>query len=153
MKKILTVLQLYSEDLITSCLATVKNQLTKIIYPLVESVGGQVNISDLMQFIFSPSQSPFDTSVHRRLIEELFQAICAVFPRINNLVCADVVAMSDSIIIPAVYIAIGPFFIADNGQPLTFLGNNTMRALRTDALSLIRSVSVFFSGLFIGRFI
>ena len=120
-----------------------KNQLTKIIYPFVESASTQGNTTALMHYIITPSsQSLYDTSMHRRLIGELFQAVCSVFPRINNLVCADVVAMSDSIIIPAVYIAIGPFFIADSGQSLSFLGNNSMRALRTDALSLIRSVSV-----------
>lgn len=137
------MLQLYSEDLITSCLAAVKNQLTKVIYPFVEtsSAGVQGNTSALMHNIISiSSHSRFDTSSHRRLIGELFQAVSAVFPRINNLVNADVVAMSDSIIIPAVYIAIGPFFVVDNGQPLNLLGNSSMRGLRMDALSLIRSV-------------
>lgn len=60
--------------------------------------------------------------------------------------------MSDSIIIQAVYIAIGPFFVADsNGEQdgknrkdnviSGTLGRSSMRGLRLDALSLIRSVS------------
>lgn len=62
--------------------------------------------------------------------------------------------MSDTIIISGVYIAIGPFFIADGGDSGSAgkkdkeggvvgktLGKSAMRALRLDALSLIRSVS------------
>lgn len=76
-------------------------------------------------------------------------------PRINNLICADIVAMSDSIIIQAVYIAIGPFFVVEGGGDgeaknkkdnssviSNALGNSAMRGLRLDTLSLIRSVSV-----------
>jgi len=59
--------------------------------------------------------------------------------------------MSDSIIIQAVYIAIGPFFVVDSGgdgdrkgkkEDIIFstLGKSAMRGLRLDALSLIRSV-------------
>ena len=63
-------------------------------------------------------------------------------------------AMSESIIIQAVYIAIGPFFIVEaendskgkkgsaNSADLA-LGASAMRSLRLDALSLIRSVSTF----------
>ena len=64
--------------------------------------------------------------------------------------------MSDSIIIQAVYIAIGPFFVVESGVDDGLkgakkekenvvnrtLGKSAMRALRLDALSLIRSVSV-----------
>lgn len=59
--------------------------------------------------------------------------------------------MSETIIIQAVYIAIGPFFITETNENegkgkkenviLNTLGNSAMRGLRLDALSLIRSVS------------
>lgn len=63
--------------------------------------------------------------------------------------------MSDSIIIQAVYIAIGPFFVVDAGGDsdakakkdnvvIKTLGKSAMRGLRLDALSLIRSVFAFF---------
>ena len=70
--------------------------------------------------------------------------------------------MSDSIIIQAVYIAIGPFFVADSGGEadgggagggkgtkkesviIKTLGKSAMRGLRLDALSLIRSVCALF---------
>jgi cohesin loading factor subunit SCC2 len=65
--------------------------------------------------------------------------------------------MSDSIIIQAVYIAVGPFFVVDGGGDggdgaggkgkkdnvvLRTFGKSAMRGLRLDALSLIRSVSL-----------
>lgn len=80
------------------------------------------------------------------------------------MVNAETVAMSDSIIIQAVYIAIGPFFVADSGGEvdgggagggkgtkkesviIKTLGKSAMRGLRLDALSLIRSVCAFFFG-------
>lgn len=60
-------------------------------------------------------------------------------------------AMSESIIIQAVYIAIGPFFVTEGSESegkgkkdlavLHTLGNSAMRGLRLDALALMRSVS------------
>ena len=73
-------------------------------------------------------------------------------PRINDLICADSMAMSESIIIQAVYIAIGPFFVVEaepegkskkatsGSAVISGLGGTAMRGLRLDALSLIRSV-------------
>ena len=69
----------------------------------------------------------------------------------NALICSDYAAMSEAIIIQAVYIAVGPFFMAESGGDkkekksdvvLNTLGASSMRGLRLDALSLIRSVGV-----------
>lgn len=101
---------------------------------------------------------------HRQQMLELFQALSGVLPKINSLVSAASVAMSDSIIIQTVYIAIGPFFVVEPGAEHDSssrsggsrkdrerekdsilnktLGKSAMRGLRLDALSLIRSVSV-----------
>lgn len=62
-------------------------------------------------------------------------------------------AMSESIIIQAVYIAIGPFFVVESitdnkgrekkdTAAYAMLGSSAMRGLRLEALSLIRSVSL-----------
>lgn len=143
--------QLYSEELITTCLSTIKNQLTKIVYPFVEAssdLGNQT--SPLLRYLhqnYAPS-----VREHRRQLSEIFQAITSVLPQITNLVCAGTVVMSDSIIIQTVYIAIGPFFVVESGSEgdtkgkkqsvvLSTLGNSAMRGLRLDALSLIRNVS------------
>jgi len=134
--------QVYSEELITACLGAVKNQLDRIVYPFVESSDNSV----LLQHVSRHEKS------HRAQIAEVFQVLTSVFPRINNLVCADTVTMSDSIIIPGVYIAIGPFFVTEAGASdskgkkesfvMNTLGQTAMRGLRMEALSLIRSVSL-----------
>ena len=92
----------------------------------------------------------------RQLLSEIFQAISSILPRINDLICADTMAMSESIIIQAVYIAIGPFFVVEaesegkgkkaaiSNSVIAALGGTAMRALRLDALALIRSVSLIF---------
>jgi cohesin loading factor subunit SCC2 len=145
--------QLYSEELITTCLSTIKNQLTKIVYPFVEAsqdLGGQ--LSPLLQYLHKTSAP--DVREHRRQLSEIFQALTAVMPRINNLICAETVVMSDAIIIQTVYIAIGPFFVVESGSDgdakgkkqnivLSTLGSSAMRGLRLDALSLIRNVSYY----------
>jgi len=131
-----------------ACLNSIKNQLTKILYPFVESFaesGNTTNINPLLQGIVKNSHS-----LHRHQLSELYQALSAVIPRINDLMGAENVAMSDTIIISAVYIAIGPFFVVDadtdpkakkDNAVIRTLGKSAMRGLRLDSLSLIRSVS------------
>ncbi|KAG6849921.1 hypothetical protein H0H93_003632 [Arthromyces matolae] len=157
--------QLYSEELITACLNTIKNQLTKIVYPFVEASAelgpstnaSMSNISPLLRHLVLDSTSAAQSD--RRQLGEMFQALSAVLPRINSLVNAENVAMSDTIIIQAVYIAIGPFFVVDNAGGdgegtsgsrkkggdtgnviLKTFGKSAMRGLRLDALALIRTI-------------
>ena len=94
--------------------------------------------------------------IRRQQVGEVFQALCSVIPRINTLISRSDggVAMSDSIIIQAVYIAIGPFFVVElgseggksakdksNNYVLNALGGTSaLRGLRLTALALIRSV-------------
>ncbi|GJE95924.1 sister chromatid cohesion protein-like protein [Phanerochaete sordida] len=142
--------QLYSEELITACLSTVKNQLTRIIYPFVEGYSEiPSQCSPLLRHIIHSSLAECDRE--RRLLGEVFHALSSVLPHITQLVCAENMAMSESIIIQAVYIAIGPFFVADNTTDgkgrekkdsvvIHTLGQSAMRGLRLEALSLIRSI-------------
>ncbi|KAJ3560203.1 hypothetical protein NP233_g10992 [Leucocoprinus birnbaumii] len=148
--------QLYSEELIISCFNAVKNQLTKIIYPFVETSSGAAfevgGSNPLLRFVVKDNSST--AMEHRKQLGELFQALASVLPRINNLVNAETVAMSDAIIISAVYIAIGPFFVVESGEGegakgskkdkdnvvLKTFGKSAMRGLRLDALALIRSI-------------
>ncbi|KAA1473731.1 hypothetical protein DENSPDRAFT_882264 [Dentipellis sp. KUC8613] len=141
--------QVYSEELITSCFATIKNQLSRIIYPFVEATAADLGQAPpLLRYLAKPGS--YEPREHRRQLAETFQALSSVLPRMNNLICADTVVMSDSIIIQAVYIAIGPFFVVEEGDErgkgkkenvvLNTLGHSAMRGLRLDALSLIRSI-------------
>ncbi|KAJ6620718.1 hypothetical protein B0H10DRAFT_1911606 [Mycena sp. CBHHK59/15] len=135
--------QLYSEELITACMSAVKNQLTKVIYPFVEASTAVVPGSALLQHVLRHK-------AFRPVLGEVFTGLSAVLPRLSTLVNAESVAMSDSIIIQAVYIAIGPFFVADAGEDggkkekesvvIRTFGKSAMRGLRLDALSLIRAI-------------
>jgi cohesin loading factor subunit SCC2 len=147
--------------------------LTKILYPFVEACSPDaltnklLGVNPLLAHIIkgAPASSNVETSPahHRQKVLELFQALSGVLPKINALVNAESVAMSDSIIIQTVYIAIGPFFVVEPGAEHDSssrsggskkekerekdsilnktLGKSAMRGLRLDALSLIRSVS------------
>ncbi len=85
-----------------------------------------------------------------------------MIPRLSYLLGAEVVSMSDSIIIQAVYIATGPFFVVENGAESegkgkkdssnsvisNTIGSSALRGLRLDALSLIRNVRTNIRSLF-----
>ncbi|KAF8879492.1 hypothetical protein BD779DRAFT_1551796 [Infundibulicybe gibba] len=144
--------QLYSEELINTCLASIKNQLTKIIYPFVEAsaeIGGITSNGNLLLNSVVKNTSA-TAQAHRRQLNDVFQALAAVIPRVTALVNVESVAMSDTIIIQAVYIAIGPFFVVEPGGEdvkgkkdnvvMRTLGKSGMRGLRLDALSLIRCI-------------
>ncbi len=133
-----------------------KNQLTKAIYPFVEAsadLDSSHTHPTLHHLIKSAAASSGKAKNSRRLLGEVFQALSSVLPRVNSLINAETVAMSDSIIIQAVYIAIGPFFVVDSGEGdtkgkkdsvvLNTFGKSAMRGLRLDALALIRSVGPF----------
>ncbi|KAL5501640.1 SCC2 [Sanghuangporus vaninii] len=153
--------QLFSEDLISSCLTVIKNSLTKIIYPFVEapSLDTREFSPLLMHMLNRPPEGAqlFDLTNHRHLIGDIFQVMSSVFPRINSLICSDGLSMPESIIIPAVYIAIGPFFIIEaipDGEAKAkrdaaasiitdTLGSSGMRGLRLQALSLVRSIYAY----------
>ncbi len=132
------------------CLSTVKNQLTKIIYPFIEASSDlTTQLSPLLLHIVQSSPADSD---ERRLISEIFHSVSSVIPRINDLISADSMSMSEAIVIQAVYVAIGPFFVVESGTDskgkekknsvvLSTLGTSAMRGLRLDALALIRSVS------------
>jgi cohesin loading factor subunit SCC2 len=142
---------LYSEDLISACLSTIKNQLTRVLYPFIEAAPGIPMSAILYHLVQSGAGTAM--KAHRQQISNIFQALSAALPRIDAMVYADSVAMSDSLVIQAVYIAIGPFFVVE-GQPdiagkgkkenvvVGTLGSSAMRGLRLGALSLIRSVRV-----------
>ncbi|KAG7088631.1 hypothetical protein E1B28_012603 [Marasmius oreades] len=147
--------QLYSEEIITSCLNSVKNQLTKIIYPFVECCSEtnvtSVSSTSLLYHVVKHNSSQLQN--HRKLLGEMFQGLSAILPKINILVSAESVAMSDSIVIQAVYIAIGPFFVEGDGTHgegrgkkekesivVKTFGKSALRGLRLHALSLIREI-------------
>ncbi|KAL4249287.1 Sister chromatid cohesion protein [Abortiporus biennis] len=143
--------QLYSEELIMSCLVSVKNQLDNIVYPFVETFQDLYGRTPLMVTHLIRNNST-GCNLRRKQIAEIFQIISTVLPRINELVCSDYTSMSEFIIIQAVFIAIGPFFMAEPPDTrekekkatieiiMSTFGSSALRGLRLDALSLIRSI-------------
>ncbi|TFY83179.1 hypothetical protein EWM64_g834 [Hericium alpestre] len=140
--------QVYSEELITTCLAAIKNQLNRIIYPFIEFSPAMPQADPFLLFL---AQGGHQSQNHRRQLGEIFQSLSSVLPRINDLISTDAVTMSDAVVIQAVYIAIGPFFVLDSGEEergkakkdnlvLNTFGQSAMRGLRLNALSLIRSI-------------
>jgi cohesin loading factor subunit SCC2 len=119
-------------------------------YPFIEASSElAIQSAPLVRYIIHSPAS--ECNQERRLIAEIFHALSSVIPRITQLICAETMAMSESIIIQAVYIGIGPFFVVDSttdskgrekkdNAVLQVLGQSAMRGLRLDALSLIRSV-------------
>ncbi|QRW20097.1 proline-rich protein Rad9 protein [Rhizoctonia solani] len=144
--------QLYSEDLINSCLSLVKSQLSSIIYPYVETSSDVHGHSPpLLLYV---AQGTSDLAVqHRKLLGDIFQTLNAVLPRITALANHGI---SETMVIQAVFIGIGPFFVVEvvseraskadkkNGnriQVLDVLGGPTsMRGLRLTALGLVRAL-------------
>ncbi|KIY69312.1 hypothetical protein CYLTODRAFT_436196 [Cylindrobasidium torrendii FP15055 ss-10] len=136
--------QLYSEELITSCLNVVKNTLNQVIYPFVEATPEANN--PLLRHVLKSDE-------FHKLLQEIFQTLSSTLPRLNALINSESVSMSDSIIISAVYISIGPFFVVEAGGEegkskkaaaesavIRTFGKSAMRGLRLDALTLIRSI-------------
>ena len=127
-----------------------KNQLSKIVYPFVEAATdlyGQV--PQILRTMVQANST--GTQVHRGLVADIFQLLSSVVPRINSLIRSEFISLSDVIIIQAVYIAIGPFFIMEptpdvkgkkSNVVYNTLGNSAIKALRLDALVLIRSVGL-----------
>uniref|UniRef100_D8PZC4 Sister chromatid cohesion protein n=1 Tax=Schizophyllum commune (strain H4-8 / FGSC 9210) TaxID=578458 RepID=D8PZC4_SCHCM len=118
--------QMYSEELITTCLETIKNHLTKIIYPFIEAIATD-------------------------RIAEVYTSISASIPRINTLLTTASLAMSDKVIIQTAYLAVEPFFVADSStdgkstapkedDPMRSFGPSSMKGLRLEALTLLRTV-------------
>ncbi|KAG9017932.1 Sister chromatid cohesion protein 2 [Tulasnella sp. 427] len=147
--------QMYAEELITSCMTAIKNQFSKIMFPFASAqsdLHGQVSV--ILWHV--TTQDDPETRSCRALVGEIFQSLCAVLPRINALLSRTDLAMSDSIVIQAVYISLGPFFNIDFGmdtknskEKTSFAinalgGNAALRALRLSSLSLIRSIFAYY---------
>ncbi|KAJ4482460.1 hypothetical protein J3R30DRAFT_3699992 [Lentinula aciculospora] len=185
--------QLYSEEIILECFNVVKSVLEGEIYPFVEGCSG-IGSGMLMYLVngvstlgfgqSSPTKSPSSQTqlssakieTSRRLLTEVFAAVSATLPRISSLIGGvgtgrdNGIPMSDAVVIKAVYVGIGPFFVNSDersvkqesdiegddrgkgrarvrskkvtggGVLMATFGKSAMRGLRMDALGLIRSI-------------
>ncbi|EJU03190.1 ARM repeat-containing protein [Dacryopinax primogenitus] len=143
--------KLYSEDIIKDCLDVVKGSLEKTVYPIVEASADNSTNSSLIKRITESKESA--SSQH---LSATFQSLLSLMPRIDALISHGEHAMSETIVISATYIAIGPFFVVDNSSMgddarkakskakdaavFALGGKAGFPALRLSALSLIRSI-------------
>ncbi|KAJ3806212.1 hypothetical protein F5876DRAFT_80926 [Lentinula aff. lateritia] len=132
--------QLYSEEIILDCFDVVKSALEGGIYPFVEACSGVG--SGLLMYLMNgattsasgqssspysnrpPSSSTQSTSAKaeasRHLLSEIFAALSATLPRISVLVGGagtvrdNEIPMSDAVVIKAVFVGIGPFFVSSD---------------------------------------
>ncbi|KAJ3753999.1 hypothetical protein EV360DRAFT_52476 [Lentinula raphanica] len=161
--------QLYSEEIILECFNVVKSALEGEIYPFIDGCSGVG--SGLMMYIVNGVPSG---STCRAMLGEIFAALSGTLPRISTLVGGsnrhNGIPLSDAVVIKAVYVGIGPFFVTSDdsshsikhdweeddwgrgkikakskkvqgGNVLTTtFGKSAVRGLRMDALGLIRSI-------------
>ncbi|GBB94464.1 hypothetical protein RclHR1_02360022 [Rhizophagus clarus] len=120
--------QLYPEDLITSSLNLVKNQLGEIIYRFLELNTSKEELN--IHFSF--------TSRLKRKISGLLPIMTTYLRKLYDLMQQE--ELSDSIVITVSFIAIGPFFIdSASGGSNNFFGNN-VESMKLVALGLLRLV-------------
>ncbi|KAL1664712.1 hypothetical protein GGF50DRAFT_101537 [Schizophyllum commune] len=128
--------QMYSEELITTCMST----FSLVIHAIANH------------------------RLCRDRIAEVYTSISASIPRINTLLTTASLAMSDKVIIQTAYLAVEPFFVADSStdgkstareaktprktgkgkakedDSMKNFGPSSMKGLRLEALTLLRTV-------------
>lgn len=170
--------QILSEDHIRVCFEAVKTCLEKIILPFIEACSGSsataphpllVALIDVLApqkarkkkaAAATAEESTSSTAIIcRNTLSDLFAHLCSALFFVQRMVRMPSIALSDSIVISAVYLALGPFFVlepeatsgsassetakaaARGRSALASLGGaNSMKTLRLPALNLLRSI-------------
>lgn len=170
--------QILSEDHIRSSFDAVKACLDKVLLPFIEACSGSaataphphlVSLIDVLspqkarkKKVAAANGDEATSSIGvicRNTLSDLFAHLCSALYFVQRMVRMPSIALSDSIIISAVYIALGPFFVlepesagggastenakaAARGRSalLSLGGANSMKTLRLPALNLLRSI-------------
>ncbi|KAJ9475705.1 Sister chromatid cohesion protein 2 [Pseudozyma hubeiensis] len=170
--------QILSEDHIRSSFEAVKACLDKVLLPFIEACSGSAataphpHLVSLID-VLSPQKARKKKAaaangdeatssigiICRNTLSDLFAHLCSALYFVQRMVRMPSIALSDSIIISAVYIALGPFFVlepesagggasSENAKAaargrsalLSLGGANSMKTLRLPALNLLRSI-------------
>ncbi|KAK4684433.1 cohesin loading factor subunit SCC2, partial [Tremellales sp. Uapishka_1] len=133
--------QLYSEDLLIACVGTLKDTMTKAIFPVVEAMaGGKMTSRYLSSIVASEStKGKSNASFRHPLLSTISRSLSSCLPRLTSLLSRLDFSFSDALVIQTIYTSIGPFFISEptskkNGD----LG--IMKGLRGESLGLLRGV-------------
>jgi len=162
--------QLYSEDLLSLAVSTIRNQTSKVIFPVVEGLAGQsalilrqeteltpeLNSTFLAHIVNTEAAASARTKSSKKLmlfdntaLASLSQSTCGALPHIANLIARPDMSFSDSLLIQTVYLAVPPVFVR---EPATRKGRkidggagptwSVMKSIRTHALACLRGVSI-----------
>jgi cohesin loading factor subunit SCC2 len=126
-------MQLYSEDLITSCLNTLKKQLPLAIYPSLDADN-------------SAMSTPLADKRISKLIKDILQKVPVIFSLITLLLKQE--ELPEAIIINGVYLAIAPFFVEQGLKSKSKdagFGNAETKVIRNEALATIKLVRLSFT--------
>jgi cohesin loading factor subunit SCC2 len=159
--------ELYSEDLLTQAVTTVRAQMTTVLFPVIEGLAGESTskihsladtpeirsnflawlVTDEAATAAKAKAKRHTASFSNGSIASIAHFTSAAVPHITGLINKPSVTFGDQLIINAVFLAIGPIFVhepstARRGKAKTS-GTATwalMKTLRTDALGCLRVV-------------
>jgi len=160
---------------LSTCVTAVKDSLTKVIFPVIEGLASDSKWRDhppigadvvkgiesklLAHVVHAESASAHKGKSPKKhspffknpALSEISQTCCTTVPRLTSLINKPDMAFSDSLVIQAVYLAIGPLFI---NEPSTKKGRgkegnasgrhaglSVLKSLRMEALGCLRAVS------------
>lgn len=163
------LVQVYSEDLLSTCVQMVKEQLAQVIVPILQGMAGESTccvssaLSSLMFLAEIASSTlahvvedelanskkgklpmPLSPYFHNVTISAIAQSICSTLPRLASMISRENFAFSESLIIQIVYLAKEPLFVVDPGakKKNEREGMAIVKTLRMEALNLLRGVSL-----------
>ncbi|WVO15130.1 hypothetical protein L204_102774 [Cryptococcus depauperatus] len=144
--------QVYSEDMLSTCVQMIKEQFVQIIMPVLHGLAGEKISSSYLTFIIqheyalrngktklSITHSPY---FYHPVISSIAQSVCSALPHLTSLVSCEKFSFSESLVIQNVFLAKEPLFITEiAGKKQNDRENMAIvKKLRLEALALLRGV-------------
>lgn len=127
---------LFSEELMEQCVAAVKEPLEKLAVPIVEAVQGGTGT-------FAATATALLQGAEMRELNTHFHLICSTLLLLERVLNTSL-AVSDTLIISCVYLALTPFFVqdkeVDHKAPSVYAKAHVLRPVRLSGLNLLRSI-------------
>ncbi|WVQ82810.1 hypothetical protein IAT38_004942 [Cryptococcus sp. DSM 104549] len=147
--------QVYSEDLLTACVGMIKDQVDKIVIPIVQGLAGDkiasTYLAHIVEYEFAvvtnkvKQAAPVAPYFLHPTISSIAQSTCSAIPRLTSLISKPDLAFSDSLVIQTVYLAIAPLFVSEpaafkksKAQTGKSEGMAVVKTLRMEALGCLR---------------
>ncbi|WRT63186.1 uncharacterized protein IL334_000089 [Kwoniella shivajii] len=144
--------QMYSEDLLTTSVSIVKDQMEKVIFPVIEGLAGEKISSSYLSHIVQAESTSSKKGKSKTLspyfshpsLSAIAVSIISAIPRLTSMISKSHLAFSDSLVIQTVYLTIGPLFI---NEPVSKKGKSNvgvkeaggvMKGLKMEALGCLR---------------